>query len=142
MAWIVPVGLALGGAIAGKQQADQMDRQRAQDQEMNAIETQYSPWINPQYRQVSQGGSRTGSMLGGAISGGMQGMSLMGGMQGLMGKTSPVGFDMDNATTMNASNISPMSYSNPAALGGGGMGSMYQQPRYLNTARGRFGVTA
>jgi hypothetical protein len=75
MAWVMPVMMA-AGAIAGNENQNAAEAQRAQDQEMNAIETQYSNWVNPQYRQVGQAGSRIGSVLGGAASGAMAGSSM------------------------------------------------------------------
>jgi len=75
-AWFVPAAMALGGALSGKAKADEMDAQATSDRMMNAVETKYSPWLQPQYRSVRPEGSQAGMMLGGGMQGAMMGMGL------------------------------------------------------------------
>lgn len=80
MFWI-PLAMAAAGAVAGAANQREQRKQAEVDNKMNALETKYSPWISPQYRNVTQPGSMIGSVLGGAASGGMMGaqMGSMGG---------------------------------------------------------------
>jgi len=67
--------LLLGGigALAGYANTRAQEKQAEVDNQMNALETKYSPWISPQYRQVTKPGSMIGSVLGGGASGGLMG---------------------------------------------------------------------
>ena len=76
MAWVLPTALAVGSAYAADKNNQALQRQSRRDKEMNAIQTKYSPWLSPNYQQVTNPGSRFAQMLGGGMSGAMMGMAL------------------------------------------------------------------
>jgi predicted lipid-binding transport protein (Tim44 family) len=80
MVWLIP--MAIGAAAAAANNREQQKQAERGDQ-ANALETKYSPWVNPNYQSVSRPGSMTGAILGGAASGAMMGaqMGNMGGGQ-------------------------------------------------------------
>jgi hypothetical protein len=81
-AWLLPLGLVAAGTAAGAAKAGAQASQREEDQLANILETKYSPWVTPQYRNVAAKPSYLGEMLGGGVMGGLAGASLQ---QGLFG---------------------------------------------------------
>lgn len=76
--WNIALPAALG-LVSGGMEHKAQQRQADHVNKMNALETEYSPWIAPSYQQAPQVGSQMGSMLSGGFTGGMMGAQLGGG---------------------------------------------------------------
>lgn len=91
----------VAGALIGNEQVKEQEREQERVNKMNALETQYSPWIAPNYQQAPTPGSRLGAIGQGALSGYMLGSQFSGGGSGKMTTKDGGKTGMVDSQTMN-----------------------------------------